>query len=64
MPLTMSLEILAEAAAALCAELVVVGLRDVRASRWIAFADGPQTLEVTARCLPGAEVRFAVSLAT
>jgi phosphopantetheine--protein transferase-like protein len=49
MPMTMSLEVLAEAASALIPGRTVTGLRDVRASRWIAFEDGPQTLEVTAR---------------
>ena len=52
MPLTMSLEILAEAASALRSGRPVVGLRDVRAARWITF-DRPQTLQVTARARPG-----------
>jgi hypothetical protein len=43
MPLTMSLEILAEAAASLMPGRTVVGLRDVRAHRWIAFDGRPQT---------------------
>lgn len=53
MPLTMSLEVLAEGAAALAPEKVVIALRDVRAQRWITFPDAPQTLEVEARRLPG-----------
>lgn len=53
MPLTMSLEMLAEAAAALLPGRLVVGLRDVRASRWLAFDAGPQEIELTARRLPG-----------
>jgi acyl transferase domain-containing protein/phosphopantetheinyl transferase (holo-ACP synthase) len=49
MPLAMSLEILAEAAACLVPERIVTGLRDVRAHRWLAWGEDPQTLEVTAR---------------
>lgn len=52
MPLTMSMEIMAEAAAFLMPDRTVVGLRDLRAHRWIAFDDGPQELEVTARRQP------------
>ena len=49
MPLTMSMEMLAEAASLLMPDKVVVGMRDVRASRWIALEDGPLTLNITAR---------------
>lgn len=49
MPMTMSLEILAEAAACLLPALRVIGLSDIKAHRWLAW-DGPaQRLEVTAR---------------
>ncbi len=48
MPLTMSLEILAEAASHLVPGHVVIGLRDVLAGRWIAWEDEPQTLRVSA----------------
>jgi phosphopantetheinyl transferase (holo-ACP synthase) len=51
MPLAMSLEIVAEAAATLVPEATVTGLRDVRAHRWMAWDDAPQTLEVSARRL-------------
>ncbi|WP_341716228.1 beta-ketoacyl synthase N-terminal-like domain-containing protein [Micromonospora sp. FIMYZ51] len=51
MPLTMSLEILAEAAARLVPGQTLVGLRDVRARTWLAWDDRPQTLEVSARRL-------------
>ena len=51
MPMAMSLEILAEAAAALVPERIVTGLRDVRAHRWLAWQDAPRTLEVRARRL-------------
>ncbi len=53
MPLTMSLEIVAEAAACLLPGGIVVGMRDIRAFRWIAFEDQPQIFQVTARVLPG-----------
>ena len=58
MPLAMSLEVLAEGAAALVGAGVVTGLRDVRAHRWIAFP-GPLELEVAARRLAGARRRRA-----
>jgi acyl transferase domain-containing protein/phosphopantetheinyl transferase (holo-ACP synthase) len=64
MPLAMSIEILAEAAACLLPDGVVTGLRDVRAHRWLAFAGGPVTLEVGARRLAaeGACERVRVEL--
>ncbi|WZO99324.1 beta-ketoacyl synthase N-terminal-like domain-containing protein [Isosphaeraceae bacterium EP7] len=62
MPLTMSMEILAEAAAALMPGRTVTGLRDVRAHRWIDFGDGPQELQVTALRRPGFENRVDVQL--
>ncbi len=49
MPLAMSIEIIAEAASCLLPELTVTGLRDLRAHRWLAFPDGPKTLEVAVR---------------
>jgi phosphopantetheinyl transferase len=49
MPLTMSLEILAEAAACLRPDLLVVGLREIKAHRWLAWDRAVQRLEVTAR---------------
>jgi phosphopantetheinyl transferase (holo-ACP synthase) len=64
MPFTMSLEILAEAASCLLPGLTVVGLREVRAHRWLAWDDRPQTIEVTARRLAsnGGPQRVAVDL--
>ena len=53
MPLTMSFEIMAEAAACLLPGRKVIGLRDVRAYRWLVWEDSPQTLQVTARRIPG-----------
>lgn len=61
MPLTMSLEILAEAAAALVPGSTVVGMREVRAHRWVAWDDRPQRLRVEARRVPH-ERRVAVQL--
>ncbi|SIT15312.1 Acyl transferase domain-containing protein [Roseivivax lentus] len=48
-PLTFTMEILAETAAALRPDLVVIGMDEVRASRWITVPDGAETrLEATA----------------
>jgi acyl transferase domain-containing protein len=54
-PFTVSIELLAEAAATLCPGRVVVGARHVRAHQWIALDDGPVTLRVVARRV-GSEV--------
>lgn len=51
MPLAMSLEILAEAAAYLVPGRIVTGMRDVRAYRWLSWEEAPLTLELRARCL-------------
>jgi phosphopantetheinyl transferase (holo-ACP synthase) len=56
MPLAMSLEILAEAAACLVPGLLVTGLRAVRAHRWLAWDGGPQTLELRARLVASDEL--------
>ncbi|MGH3998836.1 MAG: polyketide synthase dehydratase domain-containing protein, partial [Pseudonocardiaceae bacterium] len=48
-PFTVSIELLAEAAATLCPGHVVVGARHVRAHQWIALDDGPVMLRVVAR---------------
>jgi acyl transferase domain-containing protein/phosphopantetheinyl transferase (holo-ACP synthase) len=53
MPLAMSIEILAEAASCLLPGRVLTGLRDLRAYRWLALDETPQTLEVSARRLDG-----------
>ncbi|WP_204032363.1 type I polyketide synthase [Micromonospora qiuiae] len=62
MPLTMSLEILAEAAARLVPGHTLVGLRDVRAHHWLAWDDRPQTLEVSARRLAPSQGRERVEV--
>lgn len=53
MPLAMSIEILAEAACCLLPDLTVTGMRDLRAHRWLAFEDGPRTLEARVRRIAG-----------
>lgn len=50
-PLTFSMEILAEAAACLMPGKKVVGMREVRAYRWIGLDEGKKNLEITARAL-------------
>ncbi|MFQ5737874.1 MAG: beta-ketoacyl synthase N-terminal-like domain-containing protein [Acidobacteriota bacterium] len=52
MPLTVSMEMLAEAAAALMPGLKVVGMKEIQARRWIALDRKSVTLEVSARRLP------------
>jgi malonyl CoA-acyl carrier protein transacylase/phosphopantetheinyl transferase len=49
MPLTMTVELMAEAACALCGGRVVARIEDLRARRWITFETGEATLEVAAR---------------
>jgi acyl transferase domain-containing protein/phosphopantetheinyl transferase len=53
LPLTFSIEILAEAAAALMPGAALIALERIRASRWIMFADPQQTLVVSARVRDG-----------
>ena len=48
MPLTMSMEILAEGGSCLMPDLTLVGMRDVRAHRWIALERPPVSLQITA----------------
>jgi malonyl CoA-acyl carrier protein transacylase/4'-phosphopantetheinyl transferase EntD len=48
MPLTLSIELLAQAAAALHPGSVPVTIRDVRAHRWIALERGEATIRITA----------------
>jgi phosphopantetheinyl transferase (holo-ACP synthase) len=52
-PFTVMAEMLAQAAAVLVPDQVVVGLRDVQAHRWIRYEDAPLTLEIRARRDPG-----------
>jgi acyl transferase domain-containing protein len=48
-PLTISMELLAEAAATLMPGRTLIGMREVRAYRWIQVEDEPVTLSITAR---------------
>ena len=50
MPLTMSIEMMAEAAALLLPERLPIGMKDIRAYRWIVMEERPVTLQITARC--------------
>jgi malonyl CoA-acyl carrier protein transacylase len=49
MPMAFSLEMMAEAAAFLCPDRRVIGMKRVRLQRWIPFDDEPITVELTAR---------------
>jgi phosphopantetheinyl transferase len=62
MPLTMSLEIMAEAGAALVPGKRVIGLADVQANRWIAFEDGENTVRITADRDPKSAHEVRVSI--
>ena len=53
LPLTMSMELLAEAAAALMPGHVLVGMREIQARHWIQVDESPVTLQISARRLPG-----------
>ena len=55
MPMTMSMEILAEAAAALAPGRRVVGMRDVRAYRWMALEGETLTLKIVANAKVGTD---------
>jgi hypothetical protein len=50
LPMTFSMEIMAECAALLRPGLCVVGLRDIRLVRWLPFDGTPTTIETTATC--------------
>jgi acyl transferase domain-containing protein/phosphopantetheinyl transferase (holo-ACP synthase) len=58
-PLAISIEMLAEAGACLLPDLVVTGLRDVRAARWLAVGERPTTVQLHARQIeaPDGETR-------
>ncbi len=60
LPFTVMAEMLAQVAARLAPGKVLVGLRDVRARRWIRYEDGPISLEIVAKAdsdRPGAVPR-------
>ncbi|MGH8929117.1 MAG: beta-ketoacyl synthase N-terminal-like domain-containing protein [Egibacteraceae bacterium] len=54
-PMTFSMEMLAEAAAALLPGRVVIGMKDIRAYQWIALDDGHATLRLVARLDPAGD---------
>lgn len=56
-PFTVSMEMLAEAAAALCPGQLVVGMRDVRGHQWIGLDDGHATVRLVARRDPTGDGR-------
>ncbi len=60
MPLTMTMEVLAEAALALTPGKVVTGMRNIQAHQWIRVDDSPVSLEITAERLGSNEVRVIV----
>jgi malonyl CoA-acyl carrier protein transacylase/phosphopantetheinyl transferase len=53
LPMTFTLEMMAEAAAALVPGKVVTAIRDVKLLRWLALDEEPLDVEVVARLLPG-----------
>lgn len=55
MPLTMSMEILAEAASILMPDKVLIGMKDIRAYRWIALEQSSLSLQITAYRTPGTD---------
>jgi acyl transferase domain-containing protein/phosphopantetheinyl transferase len=57
MPLTMSMEILAEAAALLVPEKLFIGMKDIRAYKWITFENRQLILKVEAKRQSAGEVR-------
>jgi malonyl CoA-acyl carrier protein transacylase/phosphopantetheinyl transferase len=60
-PLTVSMEILAEVASLLAPGRVVIGMKDVRASRWLVVERERLALEITAQSTDGGkEVRVAL----
>jgi phosphopantetheinyl transferase len=62
LPLTMSMEILAEAAAALMPGRVLVGMRDIQAHHWIRVEDTPVSLQISARAVAGSPYEVSVQV--
>jgi acyl transferase domain-containing protein/phosphopantetheinyl transferase len=62
MPLTMTIELMAEAAASLMPEKILVEMREIRASKWLTLDEGRVTLRVTAALRPAAESILAVQV--
>ncbi len=62
MPLTMSMEMLAEAGSLLMPGRVLVGMRNVQAHRWIKLEGDAVTLEITARRRPESQSEVEVKV--
>jgi len=60
MPLTMSMEIMAEAGAMLLPDRLLIGMQDIRAYRWMAFDEGRLALRIVARREAPDKVRVEV----
>jgi acyl transferase domain-containing protein/phosphopantetheinyl transferase (holo-ACP synthase) len=62
LPLTMSMEILAEAAAALMPQKVLVGMRGIQARQWIQVDDTPVNLHISARRMANSSSEVSVQV--
>jgi malonyl CoA-acyl carrier protein transacylase len=62
MPMAFSLEMMAEAAAVLLPNRLVIGMKRIRLQRWIPFDDEPITVELTARVRPEASNEVVVEI--
>ncbi len=62
LPLTMSMEILAEAAAVLMPGRVLVGMRDIKANDWIRVDETPVSLQISARTMPNSTHEVSVQI--
>jgi phosphopantetheinyl transferase (holo-ACP synthase) len=62
MPLTMTMELLAEAAAAIIPDQQLIAMREVRGYRWITFEAGSARLQVRAQRMAANEVHAQVEL--
>ena len=66
-PMTASVEMIAETAARLVPDKLVIGIKDVQAHRWIPVGDEPTTLRITARkhtSVTGEEVAVRIRVIT
>ncbi|HLY17737.1 MAG TPA: beta-ketoacyl synthase N-terminal-like domain-containing protein [Bryobacteraceae bacterium] len=59
-PLTVTMEMLAEGAAVLAPGKLLAGMRDIRASRWITLEKPDYTIEATARQTAPGEIHVAI----
>ncbi len=60
-PLTISMEMLAEAAAALIPDKILIGMREIQARRWIQVDDEPVSVRIEAKRLEDTEVEVKIS---